>query len=86
MSQTYTITSETTTEVKETPELVVPWDIPDPPTFNDKHEERRHLKGRLALAFRIFAALGYDEGVAGHITVKVCKHSLLRPPKRLFMD
>lgn len=48
----------------------VPWDIPSPPTFQDPHEYRAHLKGRLALAFRIFAKYGYDEGVAGHITVK----------------
>jgi len=33
-------------------------------------EERDFLKFRLAQAFRIFAHLGYDEGVAGHITVR----------------
>jgi ribulose-5-phosphate 4-epimerase/fuculose-1-phosphate aldolase len=44
--------------------------FPSPPTFTDKHEERAHLKGRLALAFRIFGKLGYDEGVAGHITLR----------------
>ena len=33
-----------------------------PPKFADPHEERQYLKGRLALAFRIFAKLGYDEG------------------------
>ncbi|BEI95630.1 hypothetical protein CcaverHIS631_0105790 [Cutaneotrichosporon cavernicola] len=31
---------------------------------------RQHHKERLAGAFRIFARLGYDEGVAGHITVR----------------
>ncbi|KXJ85524.1 class II aldolase and Adducin domain-containing protein [Microdochium bolleyi] len=41
-----------------------------PPTFKDPLEERDYLKARLALAFRIFAKLGYDEGVAGHITVR----------------
>jgi len=41
-----------------------------PPAFEDKNEERAYLKERLALAFRIFASLGYDEGVAGHITVR----------------
>ena len=35
---------------------------PQPRRFTDKHEERRYLKGRLALAFRIFAKRGYDEG------------------------
>jgi ribulose-5-phosphate 4-epimerase/fuculose-1-phosphate aldolase len=44
--------------------------FPSPPTFTDKHEERKYLKGRLALAFRIFGKLGYDEGVAGHITLR----------------
>ncbi|BEJ11127.1 hypothetical protein CspHIS471_0105490 [Cutaneotrichosporon sp. HIS471] len=31
---------------------------------------RQHHKERLAGAFRIFAKLGYDEGVAGHITIR----------------
>jgi Class II Aldolase and Adducin N-terminal domain len=38
--------------------------------FKDKYEEREYLKGRLALAFRIFGKLGYEEGVAGHITLR----------------
>lgn len=33
-------------------------------------KEREYLKFRLAQAFRIFGDLGYDEGVAGHITVR----------------
>ena len=44
---------------------------PTPPKFEDKYEEREYQKGRLALAFRIFAKLGFDEGVAGHITLRV---------------
>jgi len=44
--------------------------FPSPPTFTDKYEEREYLKGRLALAFRIFGKLGFDEGVAGHITLR----------------
>lgn len=44
---------------------------PSPPKFEDKYEERKYQKGRLALAFRIFAKLGFDEGVAGHITLRV---------------
>lgn len=41
-----------------------------PPTFDDKYAEREYLKGRLAAAFRIFGKYGFDEGVAGHITLR----------------
>ena len=44
--------------------------FPSPPKFNDKYEEREYLKGRLAAAFRIFGKYGFDEGVAGHITLR----------------
>jgi len=44
--------------------------FPAPPKFTDKYKEREYLKGRLALAFRIFAKLGFEEGVAGHITLR----------------
>ncbi|KAL4912858.1 class II aldolase/adducin N-terminal [Aspergillus aurantiobrunneus] len=44
--------------------------IPKPPVFDDKLKEREYLKGRLAAAFRIFGKNGYDEGVAGHITLR----------------
>ncbi|KAL0575310.1 hypothetical protein V5O48_006661 [Marasmius crinis-equi] len=44
--------------------------LPTPPQFSDKLEERAYLKFRLAQALRIFAKRGYDEGVAGHITVR----------------
>ncbi|KAI1179404.1 class II aldolase and Adducin domain-containing protein [Nemania sp. FL0916] len=44
--------------------------FPSPPTFKDPLEERQYLKQRLALAFRIFAKEGFDEGIAGHITVR----------------
>jgi len=44
--------------------------FPTPKAFTDKFEEREYLKGRLVLAFRIFAKLGFDEGVAGHITLR----------------
>lgn len=33
-------------------------------------EERLHRKRRLAAAFRIFGRLGFNEGVAGHITAR----------------
>lgn len=52
--------------------------IPKPPTFDDPYAERKHLKERLAAAFRIFGKYGFDEGVAGHITVRVC-HSPIMP-------
>lgn len=41
-----------------------------PPKFEDKHEERKFLKHRLALAYRIFAKCGFSEGIAGHITMR----------------
>ncbi|KAL8795685.1 MAG: hypothetical protein Q9195_001923 [Heterodermia aff. obscurata] len=44
--------------------------FPSPPTFTDKYKERDYLKGRLAAAFRIFGRYGFDEGVAGHITLR----------------
>jgi len=44
--------------------------FPKAPLFEDKYKEREYLKGRLALAFRIFAKNGFDEGVAGHITLR----------------
>ncbi|OOF91886.1 hypothetical protein ASPCADRAFT_176460 [Aspergillus carbonarius ITEM 5010] len=47
-----------------------PGQFPRPPVFEDKYKEREYLKGRLAAAFRIFGKNGYDEGVAGHITLR----------------
>jgi len=44
--------------------------FPSPPTFEDPYEEREYIKGRLAAAFRIFGKYGFDEGVAGHITIR----------------
>ncbi|MCJ1310635.1 hypothetical protein MMC25_004300 [Agyrium rufum] len=44
--------------------------FPLPPKFEDKYEEREYLKGRLAAAFRVFGKYGFDEGVAGHITLR----------------
>jgi ribulose-5-phosphate 4-epimerase/fuculose-1-phosphate aldolase len=45
------------------------------PTFDSIEEERLHRKQRLAAAFRLFGRFGFDEGVAGHIT--------MRDPERL---
>ncbi|CAG8960720.1 hypothetical protein HYFRA_00002256 [Hymenoscyphus fraxineus] len=44
--------------------------IPTLPTAGDPYKEREYQKGRLVLAFRIFAKYGFDEGVAGHITLR----------------
>ncbi|EIW75580.1 class II aldolase adducin domain protein [Coniophora puteana RWD-64-598 SS2] len=43
---------------------------PRPPSFASKEEEREWVKFRLAQSFRLFAKWGYDEGLAGHITVR----------------
>ena len=40
------------------------------PAFASPAEERQHRKERLAGGFRIFASLGFSEGVAGHITAR----------------
>ncbi|MBD1937240.1 class II aldolase/adducin family protein [Microcoleus sp. FACHB-68] len=45
-------------------------EIPKPPKFDRIEDERRHRQERLAAAFRLFARYGFDEGVAGHITVR----------------
>ncbi|MGL4576047.1 MAG: class II aldolase/adducin family protein [Burkholderiaceae bacterium] len=41
-----------------------------PPVFATPQDERLHRKQRLAAAFRLFSKFGFDEGVAGHITVR----------------
>lgn len=45
-----------------------------PKTFTSVEDERLHVKQRLAAALRLFAKFGYDEGVAGHITVRDPEH------------
>ncbi|MEA3018913.1 MAG: hypothetical protein QOI47_437 [Actinomycetota bacterium] len=50
-------------------------------------EERLHRKQRLAASFRLFAKLGYDEGVAGHITARdpeLSDHFWVNPFSRHF--
>jgi len=44
------------------------------PTFESLDEERLHRKQRLAASFRLFGKFGFDEGVAGHITVRDPEH------------
>jgi ribulose-5-phosphate 4-epimerase/fuculose-1-phosphate aldolase len=41
-----------------------------PPTFDTVEEERTHRKQRLAAGFRLFSKMGFEEGVAGHITAR----------------
>jgi len=40
------------------------------PTFTHLEDERLYRKQHLAAAYRIFASRGFDEGVAGHISVR----------------
>jgi hypothetical protein len=40
------------------------------PKFSTLEEERVYRKQHLAAAFRVFADRGFDEGVAGHISVR----------------
>ncbi|KAL6240304.1 hypothetical protein RBB50_012791 [Rhinocladiella similis] len=51
------------------PKITMPT-FPSPPKFEDPYKEREYLKGRLAAAYRIFSKYGFDEGVAGHITLR----------------
>jgi ribulose-5-phosphate 4-epimerase/fuculose-1-phosphate aldolase len=44
------------------------------PKFESAAEERLHRKERLAASFRLFGKFGFDEGVAGHITVRDPEH------------
>ena len=49
--------------------------IPTVPVFSDVAAERLHRKQRLAASFRLFSRLGFDEGVAGHITARDPEHT-----------
>ena len=40
------------------------------PKFEGLKDERRYRQEHLAAAFRLFAVYGFDEGAAGHITVR----------------
>ena len=58
------------------------------PKFESLEEERLYRKQHLAAAFRIFADRGFDEGVAGHISLRdpiltdhFCKGAQSRPGK-----
>lgn len=41
-----------------------------PPEFDSPAQARLHGKQRLAAAFRLFSKFGFDEGAAGHITMR----------------
>lgn len=44
--------------------------LPPAPVFSDPKDERAHRKLTLVVAFRLFARLGFDEGVMGHISAR----------------
>ncbi|RDW75878.1 Arad-like aldolase [Coleophoma crateriformis] len=57
------------------------------PEFSNLEEERLYRKQHLAAAFRIFAERGFDEGVAGHISVRdpiLTDHFWLNPLSQHF--
>lgn len=57
------------------------------PKFDSLEEERLYRKQHLAAAYRVFANCGYDEGVAGHISVRdpiLTDHFWLNPLRRVF--
>lgn len=47
---------------------------PRPPVFGTLAETRTYRKQRLAIAYRIFAACGFDWGIGGHITCRDPEH------------
>ena len=48
----------------------VPSGIVYPPVFDSPEAEQLDRKQKLAATFRIFGKFGFDEGVAGHVTVR----------------
>jgi len=57
------------------------------PKFESLEEERLYRKQHLAAAFRVFADRGFDEGVAGHISVRdpiLTDHFWLNPLSQHF--
>lgn len=45
-------------------------DLPEPPLPSSVEGLRLHRKTQLAVALRVFARYGYDDGLAGHITAR----------------
>lgn len=56
--------------VQQKVSMRIEFNLPGPPKFGSIAEQRRHIKQRLAGAFRLFSKFGFDEGVAGHITAR----------------
>lgn len=57
------------------------------PQFDSLEEERLYRKQHLAAAYRVFAERGFDEGVAGHISVRdpiLTDHFWLNPLSKHF--
>lgn len=57
------------------------------PSFDSLEEERLYRKQHLAAAYRVFANCGFDEGVAGHISVRdpiLTDHFWLNPLRCVF--
>jgi len=50
-------------------------DLAHLPKFDSVEDERLHRKQRLAASFRLFGKFGFDEGVAGHITMRDPEHA-----------
>ncbi|KAI9025625.1 class II aldolase/adducin N-terminal [Hyaloraphidium curvatum] len=48
----------------------IPFMMSTPPKFETVAEERKYRKERLTMAIRLFGKYGFDEGVAGHLTVR----------------
>jgi len=48
--------------------------IRSPPKFETLEEQQIYQKQHLAVAFRVFAKQGFDEGVAGHISLRDVIH------------
>lgn len=60
----------------ETHEIVMNADVSAmAPEARSVAEERLHRKRQLTAAFRLFGKFGFDEGVAGHITVRDPEHT-----------
>jgi ribulose-5-phosphate 4-epimerase/fuculose-1-phosphate aldolase len=56
-------------------ESAIKLDVPAPAPAGEHAEERLRRKQKLAAALRLFARFGFDEGVAGHLTVRDPEHA-----------
>jgi hypothetical protein len=56
------------TEQEALDAVQAPIQIPRFPHFKDVHEQRVHMKQKLAAGFRLFAKFGWDEGKKGVAT------------------